>query len=84
VCDAGGREVLTADDYITFMVEGPEKITGVGNGNLISNEPFADQERNAFNGLCLGVLQSGKNAGLITITVNSTMLQPARITLNVI
>jgi beta-galactosidase len=84
VCDIDGRVVPTADNFVTFTVEGPGKIIGIGNGNPISHEPFADQQRHAFNGLCLGVLQSGASSGSVTVTVNSAMLQPACITLELL
>ncbi|MBN2512603.1 MAG: DUF4982 domain-containing protein [Sedimentisphaerales bacterium] len=37
--DAQGRRVPTADNDITFSIEGPAKIIGVGNGNPSSHEP---------------------------------------------
>jgi len=37
--DAQGRRVPTADNDITFTIEGPAKIIGVGNGNPASHEP---------------------------------------------
>ena len=83
VCDVDGHVVPTANNYITFTVEGPGKIIGVGNGNPISHEPFADQQRHTFNGLCLGVLEPGEFSGLVTVTVNCAMLQPANLTLDV-
>jgi beta-galactosidase len=43
--DAGGRDVPTADNDISFTVTGPGKIIGVGNGDPRSHEPdqFVDQ-----------------------------------------
>ncbi|HSW58878.1 MAG TPA: alpha-L-fucosidase, partial [Dehalococcoidales bacterium] len=37
--DAQGRRVPTADNDITFSIEGPARIIGVGNGNPSSHEP---------------------------------------------
>jgi beta-galactosidase len=39
VRDAHGRIVPTASDEITFMLEGPGRIIGVGNGDPSSHEP---------------------------------------------
>lgn len=39
VNDAKGLTVPTAEENITFTVEGPGKIIGVGNGNSASHEP---------------------------------------------
>jgi beta-galactosidase len=39
VKDAKGRMVPTADNQISFTLEGPGKIIGIGNGNPTSHEP---------------------------------------------
>ncbi|MEO6994617.1 MAG: hypothetical protein ABI273_13475, partial [Lacunisphaera sp.] len=39
VTDAQGRVVPTADNDVTFSIEGPGRLIGVGNGNPVSHEP---------------------------------------------
>ncbi|HEY4249284.1 MAG TPA: beta-galactosidase GalA [Lacunisphaera sp.] len=48
VADAQGRIVPTADNNVTFTLEGPGQIIGVGNGDPVSHEPdqFLETVRN--------------------------------------
>lgn len=51
-----------ADNLVKFEVTGGGKIVGVDNGYQASLEPFKAEQRKAFNGKCLVIIQSnGKN-----------------------
>lgn len=81
VLDANGIPVPDADNLIRFSVKGPGEILSVDNGNPVSHEPFKAAFRNAFNGLALVVVQTGKAGGAITLTATSDGLTEAAITL---
>jgi len=77
VQDAQGRAVPRAEDEVTFQVSGPAKLIGVGNGNPTSHEPDKANKRQAFGGLCMGIVQSSKQAGSVHVEVTSPGLTPA-------
>ena len=72
--DIEGNFMPTAQNLVSFKIEGPGKIIGVGNGNPISHEPFIDQQRHLFNGLCLVVIQSTNSTGKIKLKASSGSL----------
>ena len=75
VVDATGALVRTASTPdVTFAVEGPGKLIGVGNGNPSSHEPDKATRRAAFNGLVRAIVQATTKAGVITLTVSSATL----------
>jgi len=79
ITDGQGRVVPTADNLVRFSVSGPARIMGVGNGNPSSHEPDKAEQRRAFNGLCLVILQSTGKRGTIHLTAHARGLKPARI-----
>jgi len=72
--DAQGRVVPTAMNEVTFSVTGPGRIIGVGNGDPSSHEPDRASKRNAFNGLCMALVQATKEAGEIRVEATSAGL----------
>lgn len=80
VHDIYGNICPTANNLITFKVQGPGKVIGTDNGNPISLEPFDAQQRHVFGGLALAVLKS-LGAGEITVIAASAGLETAKITL---
>jgi beta-galactosidase len=82
VRDINNNIVPDAHNLITFTVKGPGHIIGTDNGNPISHECFTDQQRHAFMGLALGVVESQKDNADITIKVCSANLHSATISLN--
>ena len=80
--DEKGRAVPTADDLVSFKIDGPARIVGVGNGDPSCHE--ADKpstpvgaKRSLFNGLGMVIVQSLKQAGQIKLLVSSEKLDPA-------
>ncbi len=69
IIDQQGREVPTADNMVRFVISGPGKIIGVGNGDPSSHEPDKCPEgawqRAAFNGKCQVIVQSTGGIGII-------------------
>ncbi len=82
ILDAQGRPVPTADDQVTFEVEGPARIIGVGNGNPVSHEADRATTRLTFNGLAQAVLQTNRRAGAIAVTARALGLRPATLQLH--
>jgi beta-galactosidase len=76
VPDKEGRLVPVADNEIVFQLSGPGKIIGVGNGDPSSHEPDKAHKRRAFNGLCMAIVQSTKEAGEIRLEASSPGLVP--------
>jgi beta-galactosidase len=71
VSDDQGNICPTADNLISFSVEGEGEIIAVGNGNPISHESYIASKRKLFNGLCLVIIRSTNNAGSIKLTAKS-------------
>jgi beta-galactosidase len=88
VQDSAGRIVPTACNPVNFRLAGAGKILGVGNGDSSSLE--ADRpgtpnsaKRNAFNGLCLAIVQAAKEAGTIHLEAMADGLQSAKVEIKV-
>jgi beta-galactosidase len=58
-------------------IPGPGYLLGVGNGNPTSHEPDRAKQRSAFNGLCLAIIQSGREPGPIRIQADLPGLKSA-------
>jgi len=82
VVDSKGRIVPTANNLIEFRVTGRGKIIGVDNGDPSSHEPSKARRRRAFNGLCMVIIQSTLEPGLIKLTAESEGLNPATIVIH--
>ena len=81
VRDAQGRVVPVTENDVTFRVSGAGKLIGTGNGDPTNQQPDKSDSRKAFCGLCMGIVQSTKNAGSITVEVSSPGLGSATATL---
>lgn len=81
--DSKGRIVPTSDNLVKFSVEGPGKIIGTGNGNPSSHEPDKANQRMAFNGYCLVLVQSLKAAGEIKLKATSGGLKNTELVIKV-
>jgi beta-galactosidase len=82
VLDENGTLVPFADNLIKFSVKGDAKIKAVDNGDPVSHEPFISDQRRAFYGMCLLVVQSGMSEGNFEITAESEGLPTASLTLS--
>ncbi len=82
VMDAQGRVIPTADNEVSFSLDGVGQIIGVGNGDPSSHEPDKASKRKAFNGLALVIVQSSKKAGELRLSASSVGLSSATITIN--
>lgn len=76
IVDSNGVMVPDADNLVTFHVEGPGKLIGVENGDVLDLEPtkFVDK-RKVFKGKCIGIIQATDKTGEIKVTVSSDNLK---------
>ena len=81
ILDKEGNEVPTANNLLEFNIEGPAIIAGVANGDNMGLEPFKAKQRTAFNGKCLAIIQSTREAGNIRLTITSEGLETTIINL---
>jgi len=79
--DAQGRMVPTANDAITFALQGEGRILGVDNGQPDSHESYKANNRKVFSGMALVLLQSNGRAGTMTLSASAPSLSPAQITI---
>ncbi|GAG04775.1 unnamed protein product, partial [marine sediment metagenome] len=79
IVDTDGNIVPTAENLMSFSVEGQGRIIGVDNGNPRDHDSYQAQQRRAFNGLCLAILQSSNKSGKIRFTARSEGLKEASV-----
>jgi beta-galactosidase len=81
ITDQAGNLVPDAGNLVQFSVTGEGALVAVDNGSQTSMESFQAKHRKAFNGMCLAVLKSTKNAGTMQLTATSAGLPPVTITI---
>jgi beta-galactosidase len=82
ILDSQGRLVPVADNEVCFAIHGEGKIIGVDNGNPLSHEDFKSNRRQAFNGLCLIIVQATATPGRIQLTATSPGLRSSSVTIS--
>ena len=82
VVDKNGTVVPYAGNLIKFEISGEGFIAGVDNGNQISHEPFKAQQRKAFHGLALAIVQAKRKPGRIVLRASSANLTPGSVIIN--
>ena len=81
IVDRNGTVLPRADNLVNFQLRGPGLIAGVDNGSEISHESFKANQRHAFHGMALAIIQSKGKAGRINLQTTSAGLPPASITI---
>ena len=79
VTDANGHIVPDAANRITFDVKGAGKLVGVDNGSSPDHDSYQADNRKAFSGKVLAIVQSTKEAGEITVTAKADGLQSSTV-----
>lgn len=82
VVDNNGTLVPAADNLIKFELTGPGSIAGVDNGNQISHESFKANQRKAFHGMALAIIQAKQKTGRIVLKARSGGLESASVVIN--
>ena len=80
--DSKGRRVQTANDDVTFSVEGPARIVGVINGDINSEELTVGNHRRFYNGVCTVILRSERQPGPVTLTAEAKGMKAVKVKLN--
>ena len=81
VVDAAGRTVPDATNLLHFEVSGAGRLIGTDNGNPTDDHPLTGSDRPAFKGRALAVVQSGRQAGEIHVTVSAEGLTSTQLTI---
>ena len=79
ITDDKGVRVVEAGPEVTFVVEGPGQIIGIGNGDRNSTENPKDLTHKAFQGQGLVILQAARQPGKIRVTAKAEQLEGAAI-----
>lgn len=79
--DKNGARNPRAENLIRFEIEGPGTIVGVGNANPVSLESYQLPQRKTWQGRCLVIVKSQKEAGDILLKVSSQGVKSSEILL---
>lgn len=79
--DGKGRRVWSAQDELTFSVEGDARIVAVDNGNIYSHELHVGNTRRLYDGSALVILRAGHTAGKVVLTVTDDTGKKAKVNL---
>jgi beta-galactosidase len=79
LADNSGVRNPKAENQVSFEVDGPGTIEGVGNANPVSLESFIAPQRKAWHGRCMVIIKSNTKAGKIILKASSTGLSDASI-----
>ena len=74
ILDNNDNLVPTAHNLVKFSISGEGKIIGVGNGNITSHEQNNVNYREAYNGMCVAIVQSNTMTGEFTLRAESAGL----------
>ena len=80
VTDEDGNIVPDAANNVKFTVEGEGKLVGVDNGKQDDHQSYQDDNRAAFNGQLVAIVQSTKTDGEIKVTASADGLESASVT----
>ncbi len=83
ILDDKGHIVPDAENRVTFELSGGGEILGVSNGNPADHDTDKSNQRNAFHGHCMAVIEAGSQPGTIQLTASAPGLTSARISFDV-
>ena len=79
VLDKAGNLVPEAANRISFSISGPGILAGTDNGYPADLDNMKSPERNAYNGMCLAIVQAGEKAGKIVLKATAPGLEAASV-----
>lgn len=82
VKDANGNIVPNANNRVKFKVEGDGVLVGVDNGSSPDHDSYKADNRQAYAGKVLAIVQSTKQAGKFTVTASAEGLKDSTVTVN--
>ncbi len=83
ILDEKGRLVPDASNRVTFQLTGGGRMLGVGNGNPADHDTDKADQRKAFHGHCIVVLQAGAQPASLHLTATSAGLESGSVSLTV-
>ena len=83
IVDKNGYVVPNAENRVQFFVAGPGRLIGVDNGDPDDHSSCLLNERHAFHGLCLALVQSNGSRGEIEVIAISDSLKEASVKITV-
>jgi beta-galactosidase len=79
IVDVYGVVVPNAQNKVEFKISGVGNLIGTGNGNPMEHDSDKTNWSNAFNGYCIGIIQSTDEVGIITIEAAAEGLSTGKI-----
>jgi beta-galactosidase len=79
IVDDAGVRVPDADTEVTFQIEGPARLLGIGNGNLNDIQPGKESSHRAYQGRGLLILRLVDPAASVTVGASAPGLEGARL-----
>ena len=79
IVDKNGTVVPLADNLVKFQLSGEGALVGVDNASQISHESFKGNQRKAFHGMVLAIVQSQSRGGKIVLKATADGLTPASV-----
>ncbi len=79
VVDAAGTVVPDADALVDFVVDGPARLIGVGNGDPADHSSYREPRRRAFHGRLVALVRSTDDTGRVRVAATSSGLAPASV-----
>ena len=76
IVDAHGIRVPSADNLVSFTVEGPGAVVVVDSADSTDHEPFQASQRKAFQGACVAYVRASAESGNMTIRATAPNLAP--------
>jgi beta-galactosidase len=83
ILDEQGRVVPDAANHVIFQLDGPGEILGVSNGNPADHDSDKSNQRNAFHGHCMVLIEAGAQPGTIHLTATSPGLSSSMVNFQV-
>ncbi len=81
--DNEGNPCPMANDMVTFILEGPAEIAGIGNGNPLSMESFQSHKHSLFHGKAMLILRSlPGDSGTVIVTAEAKGYETAQTRIN--
>ena len=81
--DDQGRTVFDAKEFVEFSVEGPARVIGVDNGDMMTDELHVAKGRSLHRGTALANLRAGREPGRVTFTAAAEGFEPVALTFEV-
>lgn len=82
--DANGLTVDDANNLINVTVRGNGELIALDNGDQLDHEPYSSGKRKAFSGKLVAIVKSTKDAGSITVNIESEGLESTSLVINTI